>query len=114
VKCLECGKPLTPRITYTPDRGYENSITFSHIHTLKDLMNGGACKYTITRQETNILNYDEYNEECQALGDQPLCYGAYIQCLIDSENIDQDIGNLLIQIHQKDIQKLGNTEEGQK
>ena len=45
---------------------------------------------------TNVLNYDEYRAD-----GGNLCYPAYIQCLVDSENITQEVGDMLIDIHHK-------------
>ena len=68
MKCPDCGKELIPRITWTPSKGHENSITFSHVYTLNQLLKGPVCKYTTTRKtaDTSNVHLLATKEEVQA------------------------------------------------
>ncbi|GAG17302.1 unnamed protein product [marine sediment metagenome] len=48
------------------------------------------------RPKMNVLDFDEYRAD-----GGKLCYEAYIQCLVDSGNITQLVGDWQIKLRQK-------------
>jgi len=48
MKCPKCGKELQAMPNYTPSKGLKLGTVYSHVYSLKEVLKGNICKYTIT------------------------------------------------------------------